>query len=67
MLQCFANFLNTSFLIDLFTNKARKLKVAESNQTKGGRLRVIRPTLVGYVQSFDALEVTFCVFRWIPN
>ena len=49
---------------DLFSNKARKLKFAESNQAKAslttvasywrsqplaGRLRAIRPTLVGYV------------------
>ena len=35
ILQYFVKFLNICFLFDLFTNKARKLKVAESNQAKG--------------------------------
>ena len=35
ILQCFASFLNiVFFLFDLFTNKARKLKVTQSNQAK---------------------------------
>ena len=58
------------FLFGFFTNKVRKLKVAESSQAKAsftkpwiatdeplaGRLRAIRPTLVGYV----LLMFVFC-------
>ena len=61
----FASCLNISFLFDLFTNKARKLKVEESIQASASfnktwlatdkangspvLLRAIRPKLVGYV------------------
>ena len=41
-LQFFVSFLNISFLFDLFTNQARKLKVRESNQAKA---RLTKPWL----------------------
>ena len=34
ILQYFSNFIKYQFLFDLFTKKARKLKVAESSQAK---------------------------------
>ena len=63
----FCNFLQVFklFFFDLFTNKARNLKFAESDQAKASLTKLskptarrsfesIRPTLVGYVFVFSA-------------